>query len=78
MKNYPKIYYETEKKPIHLIGYTLALGMMLTGVAETIHTIRWIIRRETNPVGLALGPAGVIAGGAMAFLYLRQAGINTY
>ena len=51
---------------------------MLTGVAETIHTIPWIIRRETNPVGLALGPAGVIAGGAMAFLYLRQAGINTY
>ena len=78
MKNYPKIYYETEKKPIHLIGYTLALGMMLKGVAETIHTIPWIIRRESTPVGLVLGPAGVIAGGAMAFLYLRQAGINTY
>jgi hypothetical protein len=78
MKNYPKIYYETEKKPIHLIGYTAALALMLTGVAETAHSIPYILRGESSTVGKILGPAGIIAGGATAFLYLRQAGINTY
>ncbi len=78
MKNYPKIYYETEKKPIHLIGYTAALALMLTGVAETAHSIPYILRGESSTVGKILGPVGIIAGGATAFLYLRQAGINTY
>lgn len=73
MKNYPKIYYETEKKPIHLVGYTLALGMMLTGVAETLHSIPYIIRGESDMVGKILGPAGILAGGALAYLYLREA-----
>jgi len=73
MKNYPKIYYETEKKPIHLVGYTLALGMMLTGVAETLHSIPYIIRGESDTVGKILGPAGILAGGAVAYLYLREA-----
>lgn len=78
MKNYPKIYYETEKKPIHLIGYTAALALMITGVAETAHSIPYILRGESSTVGKILGPVGIIAGGATAFLYLRQAGINTY
>ena len=28
MKNYPKMFYATEKKLIHKVGYTVALAMM--------------------------------------------------
>jgi hypothetical protein len=42
MKNYPKIYFETEKKLIHKVGYTVALAMMVVGVAETIHSAPYI------------------------------------
>ena len=61
-----------------MIGYTAALALMLTGVAETAHSIPYILRGESSTVGKILGPVGIIAGGATAFLYLRQAGINTY
>ena len=75
MKNYPKIFYATEKKLIHKVGYTVALAMMAVGVAETIHSLPYIYRGESNLVGIVLGPAGIIAGGAMAGLYLKEAGV---
>ncbi len=72
----PKQYYATETKPIHLIGYTIALGMMTIGLAETVHSIPYMVRGESNTVGKILGPAGVIAGGIMATLYLKEAGVD--
>tara|TARA_B100000902_G_scaffold197623_1_gene188626 strand:- start:2342 stop:2575 length:234 start_codon:yes stop_codon:yes gene_type:complete len=75
MKNYPKIYFETEKKLIHKVGYTVALAMMVVGVAETIHSAPYIYRGESNLVGIVLGPAGIVAGGVMAGLYLKEAGV---
>ena len=53
----PKQYYATETKPIHLVGYTLALGMMVVGLAETVHSIPYMIRGESDTVGKILGPA---------------------
>lgn len=72
----PKQYYATETKPIHLVGYTLALGMMVVGLAETVHSIPYMIRGESNTVGKILGPAGVVVGGLMATLYLKEAGVD--
>tara|TARA_B100002019_G_C21185249_1_gene555855 strand:- start:594 stop:866 length:273 start_codon:yes stop_codon:yes gene_type:complete len=75
MKNYPKLYYETEKKMIHKVGYTLALGMMGVGVLETAHSIPYTLRGESDLTGKILGPMGIIAGGYMAYLYLNEAGL---
>lgn len=76
MKNYPKIYYETEKKPLHLVGYTLALGMMVIGALETAHSIPYIVKGQSNLVGKILGPVGIVAGGIVANLYLKEAGVD--
>jgi len=76
MKNYPKIYYETEKKPLHLVGYTLALGMMVIGALETAHSIPYIIKGQSNLVGKILGPVGIVAGAITANLYLKEAGVD--
>ena len=73
----PKQYYATETKSIHQIGYTLALGMMVVGVAETVHSIPYMIRGESTTAGKILGPAGFVAGGLMAALYLKEAGIGS-
>ena len=72
----PKRYYATETKPIHLIGYTVALGMMVVGLAETVHSVPYMIRGDSTTVGKILGPAGVITGAIMATLYLREAGVD--
>ena len=76
MKNYPKLYYETEKKPIHLIGYTLALGLMGIGALETVHSLPYIVKGQSNLVGMTLGPLGIVAGGIVASAYLKEAGIT--
>jgi len=49
--------------------------MMVVGVAETIHSAPYIYRGESNLVGIVLGPAGIVAGGVMAGLYLKEAGV---
>lgn len=71
----PEKYYRTEDKTIHKVGYTLALGMMGVGVAETIHSIPYIRRGESDLTGKILGPLGILAGGYMAYLYLNEAGL---
>lgn len=71
----PKKYYETETKGIHKVGYTLALAMMFTGVLETAHSIPYTLKGESDLTGKILGPMGVIAGGYMAYLYLREANL---
>ena len=73
MKNYPKMYYAKEKKPLHLVGYTLALGLMATGVLETLHSIPYILKGESSPIGMTLGPATVILSGLIAGGYLMEA-----
>jgi hypothetical protein len=75
MKNYPKEFYAKEKKPIHIIGYTVALGMIGVGFAETIHSLPYIAKGESTTTGILLGPIGILAGGAVAFAYLKQAGV---
>lgn len=73
MKNYPAEYYANEKSPLHLAGYTLSLGMMAVGALETIHGIYYKIKDgESNMI---LGPAVLVAGGATAYLYLKEAGV---
>ena len=54
--NVVKEYYATEKKMIHKIGYTIALGLMAIGVVETAHSIPYIIKGESSPIGIAIGP----------------------
>ncbi len=73
MKNYPKIFYETETKPIHKVGYTLALAMMGIGVLETAHSIPYIVKGESDITGMTLGPIGIVAGGVVAYSYLKEA-----
>ena len=73
MKNYPAIFYKTEKKPIHLIGYTVALALMGVGVLETIHSIPYIVKGQSNLTGMLLGPVVIVAGGVSAYAYLKEA-----
>ena len=54
MKNYPKEFYAKEKKPIHIIGYTVALGMMGVGFAETVHSLPYIVKGESTTSSLCL------------------------
>ena len=72
----PKKYYATEKKLIHKIGYTLALGLMTVGVLETAHSIPYIIKGESNLTGMTLCPIVVACGGVAAFAYLKEAGVD--
>jgi hypothetical protein len=71
----PKKYYRTEDKPIHKLGYTLALGIMIVGGAETLHSLPYTLRGESDLTGKILGPMGILAGGYMAYLYLNEAGL---
>jgi hypothetical protein len=73
MKNYPAEYYATEKSPIKLIGYTLSLGMAAVGAVETIQSIYH--KLQSHEANIILGPAVFIAGGATAYLYLKEAGV---
>ncbi len=75
MKNYPKEFYAKETKTIHKVGYTLALMLMAVGVAETVHSIPYIIKGESDMTGITLGPIGVAAGGIVAYSYLKEAGV---
>ena len=59
MKNYPAEFYATETKLIHKVGYTLALALMGVGALETLHSIPYILRGESSPIGATLGPATV-------------------
>jgi|TARA_B100000282_G_C31737349_1_gene494217 hypothetical protein len=72
----PKKYYETETKMIHKVGYTIALAMMGIGVLETAHSLPYIIRGESNIVGMTLGPIVIACGGISAFAYLKEAGVD--
>tara|TARA_R110002020_G_scaffold161643_4_gene346934 strand:- start:1199 stop:1438 length:240 start_codon:yes stop_codon:yes gene_type:complete len=73
MLSLPTKYYAEEKNPLHLAGYTLALGMMVVGLLETIEGGYYYLKDgESN---MLLGPLGVIAGGYMAYSYLGEAKI---
>ena len=71
MKNYPKEFYATEKKPLHIAGYTLALGLMAIGVAETGHGLYYQFMSEGG--NLWLGPLTLVAAGITAWVYLKEA-----
>jgi hypothetical protein len=47
--------------------------MMTIGLAETVHSIPYMVKKESSPVGIVLGPAGIAAGSLVAYLYLREA-----
>ncbi len=72
----PKKYYATEKKMIHKIGYTIALAMMGIGVLETAHSIPYIVKGESNIVGMTIGPIVIACGGVAATMYLKEAGVD--
>jgi hypothetical protein len=74
--NVVKEYYATEKKMIHKIGYTIALGLMAIGVVETAHSIPYIIKGESSPICIAIGPVVVACGSIAAFAYLKEAGVD--
>ena len=75
MKNYPKLFYAKEKKPLHIIGYTLSLSLLLIGALETLHSIPYIVKGESNLVGMTLGPVVISCGGVAATMYLKEAGV---
>ncbi len=72
----PKKYYATEKKMIHKVGYTIALALMAIGVLETAHSIPYIVKGESNIVGMTIGPIVIACGGVAATMYLKEAGID--
>ena len=72
----PKKYYDTEKKPLHLLGYTFALGLTLVGVLETVHSVPYIVKGESNMTGMLLGPVAIGAGLVSATMYLKEAGLQ--
>jgi hypothetical protein len=47
----------------------------LVGGLETLHSIPYIVKGESNWVGMILGPSGIVLGGVMAGLYLKEAGV---
>ena len=49
--------------------------MMGMGVAETVHSLPYIVKGESDFVGIILGPLGIVAGGIVAFAYLKEAGV---
>ena len=67
--------FEKETKPIHKVGYTLALAMMGIGVLETAHSISYIIKGQSDITGMTLGPIGIVAGGVVAYSYLKEANV---
>jgi hypothetical protein len=71
MKNYPKEFYAKEDKMIHKVGYTAALGMMGIGVVELLHGGYYAIQGKGGNLGL--GIVTTIAGGIVAYEYLREA-----
>lgn len=73
--NYPKMYYAKETKMIHKVGYTLALALMGVGVLETLHSIPYIVKGESSPIGMTLGPSIVLLSGLIAGGYLMEAGV---
>ena len=48
---------------------------MSIGILETLHSIPYIVKGQSNLVGIALGPSGVLLGGVLAGLYLKEAGV---
>jgi len=73
MKNYPKLFYEKENEPLNRVGYAIALCMMGIGALETAQSIPSIIKRESDITGMTLGPIGIVAGGVVAYSYLKEA-----
>ena len=74
MVNYPAKFYEAEKgKPLHVVGYTIALGMMGIGVAETGHGIYYGLKGQGSTMGYALGPILLVTGGVAAYSYIKYA-----
>lgn len=72
----PKKYYATEDKMIHKVGYTVALAMMGVGVIETLHSLPYIIKGQSNLTGITLGPIVIACGGVAAVAYLKEAGVD--
>ena len=72
----PKKYYATEKKMLHKVGYTIALAMMGIGVIETAHSIPYIVKGESSPIGMAIGPVVIACGGVAATMYVKEAGVD--
>lgn len=75
MKNYPKLFYEKETKQIHKVGYTIALALIGIGALETAHSIPYIVKGQSDFTGMTLGPIGMVAGGIVAWSYLKEAGV---
>ena len=45
------------------------------GVLETAHSIPYIVRGESNFTGMTLGPIAIMAGGVIAYSYLKEANV---
>ena len=69
-----KEYYDTEKKPIHIIGYSIALALVGIGVLETAHSIPYIVKGESHLVGMLLGPVVITCGSIAMFGYYKEMG----
>ena len=46
---------------------------MAIGVLETLHSIPYILKGESSPIGMTLGPATVVLSGLIAGGYLMEA-----
>jgi lysozyme family protein len=73
MQNYPAEFYSKETNFVHRAGYTLALALMGIGVLESAQSIPHILKGDSSPMSMALGPVVVACGGVVAYAYLREA-----
>jgi hypothetical protein len=46
------------------------------GVLETLHSIPYIVKGESNIVGMTIGPVVIACGGVAATMYLKEAGVD--
>jgi hypothetical protein len=46
------------------------------GVLETAHSIPYLVKGESSPIGIAIGPVVVACGSIAAFAYLKEAGVD--
>ena len=67
-----KEYYSKEPKAVHIVGYSIALALVGIGVAETAHSLPYILKGESHFIGTILGPLVIACGGVAMFGYYRE------
>ena len=75
MENYPVKFYETEKDPTKIVGYTAALGLMAAGAIQIVMAGVSAVKGDATKFDMVLGPGVFVCGGLAAYAYLKDSGV---